>query len=148
MSLWRQLLGITVLASMSAPACAAPVEEPAGPGGIAIEVRYEKPAPGRPLSIGGYAVFATLKAPDGKVVGGGELETSNLYSELAPGDYVIDVRLAPASDAILMLPNGDSRREFGPTSARCDGTIRVTADSNTDVAITAFGGDACAIGPR
>jgi hypothetical protein len=97
------------------------------------------------MSIGGYAIFAVVRGPDGGFVRSGELSTTEDLPDLPPGDYPLHVDIKPASDAVTVLPNGEMRREFGPTSAQCEATLRVSPGEVTSVVITTLGGDLCTI---
>lgn len=145
-----------VVAGLALLAASCSSDPMATSGVLSIAVDYVQPPPGRPMSIGGYAGFAEVRTPDGEQVWAGEIrplsrlsepQPSSQLLELSAGDYDLEVSIRPASDAVVREPDGSLRRDFGPVSASCDATVRISPPDVTIVLVTVVGGDACSIGP-
>jgi len=106
------------------------------------------------MSIGGYAAFAQLVAPDGIAVYSGEInpmtntgqprQSMQLF-ELPAGDYALAVSVRSASDAISIDQNGNVHRDFGPVSATCSATVRIAPPAVSAVVVMLVGGSSCSI---
>jgi len=135
-------------------ACGAPEPSAELQGVLSLSVAYEQPPPGGPISIGGYAAFARLTDPDGATIYDGEVNpmtdvdrprASAQLFELPAGDYELTVSVRSASDAIVIDQNGNVHRDFGPVSATCSATVRISPPALTAVVVTLAGGSSCSI---
>lgn len=121
---------------------------------MSISVAYVQPPPGAPMSIGGYAAFAQLVGPDGSTIYNGEVNprtkigqpaASARLFELAAGDYELEVRVLMVSDAVNIDQNGNMHFDFGPVSATCSATVRISPPALSAVVVTLAGGSSCSI---
>jgi hypothetical protein len=126
------------------PVAQTPSPDASATGAISLDLSYERPPIGRPMSIGGYAMFGQLTSPGGETVLAGELRPVHLTG-LEPGAYEFSVSVRAASDAISVDNNGNYQRDFGPVSATCSATLHVGPAEVAAVLVTAIGGDSCQI---
>lgn len=141
-----------MVALFALSACSGTV--PPATGGLSLSVTYIAPPPGAPMSMGGYAAFARLTGPDGGAIYDGEInpwtsagearDSAQLF-ELLAGDYELSVTVRSASDAIEVDQNGNIHRDFGPVTATCAATARISPPDLTAVVVTVAGGTSCSI---
>lgn len=136
------LTALLIVGACGAPAAPSPV----GTGELVINWRPSAAAPGRPVSIGGYAAMIDIRSSEDVLVASFELRvTTPANRSLDAGDYSVHVRLHPASDAISIDRNGQMHRDLGPASAACEAPFRITGGQPISVLVTSMGGDSCAI---
>lgn len=148
-------VGVLAGAMLATASCSSSSPLPAT-GVLSLDIVFAAPAPGRPLSIGGYAAFGRLNAADGDQVWAGELKPWSRSGEPRPlsqlvelpaGEYGLEMSVRPASDAITVDQNGNVHRDFGPVTATCSTTVLISPPDISAVLVAVVGGDSCSIGP-
>lgn len=109
-------------------------------GLLEIRATFEPPTGDEPISIGGYAYFASV----GDLVEEAIPIEGTLRVHLPAGTYPLTIVTRPQSDTVSVV-DGEEQREVYDISAECETDVEVSAGGSVQVTYRGIGGNECEI---
>ncbi|MCV0404330.1 MAG: hypothetical protein K5924_11610 [Chloroflexi bacterium] len=107
-------------------------------GLLEIRATFEPPTGDEPISMGGYAYFATV----GELVEEAIPVDGTLRVHLPAGTHPLTVVTRPQSDTVSIV-DGEEQREVYDISAECEADVEVTPGGSVQVTYRGIGGSEC-----
>lgn len=135
-------LGLLIAASTLA-ACQAGGPPSASPetGTLVVEAVFEPPTGNEPISIGGYAYFASV----GELVEQQIPFDGALRVHLPVGTHPLTIVTRPQSDVVTIVDGEEQQPEVYDITAECAEDIEIAAGSEVRLTYRAVGGSECEI---
>lgn len=130
------LLGLAVVGCQAGAAPSASEET----GLLEIRATFEPPTGDEPISMGGYAYFATV----GELVEEAIPVEGTLRVHLPAGTHELIIVTRPQSDTVSIV-DGEEQREVYDITAECESDVEIPAGGSVQVTYRGIGGSTCEI---
>ncbi len=133
------LIGLLALGVVGCQSGTAPSASPET-GRLEIRATFEPPTGDEPISIGGYAYFATV----GELVEEAIPVDGTLSVLLPAGSHPVTIVTRPQSDTVSIV-DGEEQRDVYDISAECETEVEVPAGGSVQLTYRGIGGNNCEI---